>query len=298
MRDSTFKSNGTVTFWRPAPAAGRQLQEGLKLLGLERYAPTPYTAVGALKHALTVFCQEDPRDLFIEPRESKQDGFQITERIKRNSGDEFNDNAELFVVQPNPASGSALTFCWANRVIPDYTDQQRILELFEEASELCTGMAVGACLTSIILEEYGGHSLRDGGSVYFVPADREDEWRVVANLTEECASLPQTIRVYSLRPEWDDEAVRSVHDAVIVEIEEATQKLAEAVEEADITEKRLEHKEQEAKDLCERILYCENILNQGLDSLRAGVENVQHSIATAHLRVMGRRQIADAQEAV
>ena len=268
MIESTFDVGGAVVFWTASEFTDRdRLRVGLAPLGLAQFLPEPRPPASVLKDALEEALGGSR--VLVRPL-ADRDGFTV---VKEERGKNANYYAtELIARVRNPVQIDYDPF--DDRAI-------RVNTAFQRHLGRIPGTQLSACLVRMV-EFLGGTRLRPTGAVYWIPGPKLEEWSAVAQAVEQ-ASDGKPSAVYLLRHRLDADAVRAIRDAVVVEVQSATARIAEEVNGGQLGSRALETRKQQAQELREKVLLYEDLLSVGLAELHRAIDSADQTAATAAL---------------
>ena len=270
QESNTLKVGGAVTYWRLAKFIElKGLVENLTDYGYNKFAPSARTPSAALRDALEeVF---STRKLRVEPLKDKN-AFEIIE-IER--GEERNyyrhhmwvgiDKLRQIEVKPYA-----------------YDTANHIMEAYNKHLGLVRASAVTQSLLAI-LAHLNGCALKQGGHVYWLPADSLVSWRVVGRAVEGAPKHGGTSGVYLLQHQFDAESVKAVKDGIVEEIRAEAERMHEEILSNKLGEKALEFRKEELARLGQKIGIYEGLLDTGLDSLKQHLDTVEQGACAATL---------------
>ena len=277
MNENSFAQiDGGVLFYSLTPWTSRPLlTDLLTAAGLERYAPSRRDPVACLRDALAV-CFGQGRRL-VRPL-AKGAGYAV---IAEERGDHENAYRQL------------CSAAWKNNAVTLNMDMNTAYEaefanaaakLDDEFLTQCAYLSaaqVGNMLVAI-LHDLGGTRLRPQGAVYWLPAAKLETWRQIAGIVEQ-SGQKGTNKCYLIRHRMDEDAIRAVRDAVVLEIESETAAVAADVATGTLGKRALEYRQDLAIRLRAKIKDYETILGRGLDSLHGQLDQVELAAAQASL---------------
>lgn len=267
MVENTIRIGGAVTFWTIGERTLRSaLVDGFKAAGFEKFCPEPRPPAGALRDALE-HVLGGPKTL-IRPLEDR-DGFTVVDEDRGKNGNVYRNS----LVARIDADTLQITF------VPFDDRATAITESFNENLGLLKPAQVSHALVAI-LDSMFGTRLRPSGAVYWLPADRLDDWQRVGHAVE-AASAGRPHAVYILRNQMDADAVRAVQDAVVTQIAAEAASIEAEVNGGELGVRALENRQQLAELLRKKIGEYEAILGRGLDSLREAVEKAEQAACNA-----------------
>ena len=89
--------------------------------------------------------------------------------------------------------------------------------------------------------------------------------------------------MYLLRHRFDVESVRAVRDAVVAEVRGEVKRIRDEVDSGELGPRALETRQAQARELREKVLLYEDLLNVGLADLHRSVDAADQAAATAAL---------------
>jgi hypothetical protein len=274
MVENHLDVGGAVVFWSLAEWSDRnRLAARFSSLCLDWLVPDPRPAPAALRAALEeVFA--GPR-MLIRPLASK-DGFAVVREDRGLASNQYQTQLTARVVGSTPPS---LTFDpWDSRALA-------VEGSYRTHLERVSAMQVSATLVRLV-EWLGGTRLRPGGSVYWLPGHRLDDFARAAEAVEDSAD-GKPGGVYLLRHRMDADAVRAVRDAVIAEVHAEAGRIKEEVLTGELGTKALETRQKQAAELREKVSLYEDLLSVGLKGLHRAVDEADQAAATAALMLSG-----------
>jgi hypothetical protein len=236
--------------------------------GFEKFVPEARPPAGALRDALDTVCG-GPRTL-IRPLKTK-DGFTV---VTETRGDTENQYETSLTATIDPGT---------NRIRFTPTDERawKIVEEFNKHLGLLRQHQVSNALVEM-LGHLGGTRLRPTGAIYWLPDNRLEEWRRVAQAVE-LASLNRPSAVYLVSHPLNADAVRAVRDAIVAEVSTEATSIKNEVLEGNLGERALENRRLVAEQLRAKIGLYEQLLDTGLADLRRAVEEADDAAAAAVL---------------
>jgi hypothetical protein len=268
MVESHIEVGGAVVFWSLSEWTDRErLKEGLGAAGLAAFVPEPRQPAAALRDALEEVLG-GPR-LLVRPLRSK-DGFAVIEEERGEHGNHYRQRLCARV-----GEDESLSFT------PDDERAVAVRAAYARLRGLLRPARVSAALVGI-LETLGGTRLRPGGSVYWLPPHRLDDWQQAAG-TVESAGVSRQSAVYLLRHRLDADAVRAVRDAVVAEVQAEATRLHDEVMTGELGDRALQTRRARAGELREKIDLYEHLLDVGLEGLRVAVDRADQAAAAAVL---------------
>jgi hypothetical protein len=264
---------GAVVFWSLSEWTSRErLQEGLAAAGLGAFMLVPRQPAAALRDALEEILG-GPRVL-VRPLRSR-DGFAVVEEDRGEHGNHYHQRLGARV-----GEDGALSFA------PEDERAGAVRAAYERQRGLLRAARVSGALVAI-LEALGGTRLRPGGSVYWLPPHRLDEWQGVARAVE-ASGEGRANAVYVLRHRMDADAVRAVRDAVVAEVQAEATRIHDEVMTGELGGRALETRRARARELCDKISLYEDLLDVGLEGLRAAVDLADQAATAAVLLASAR----------
>jgi hypothetical protein len=270
MIESMINIGGAVVFWTAAEFTDRsRLAAGLQALGLERFVPDPRPEAGILRDALEdVF---GGSRILVRPL-ADRDGFAVVQEDRGRA-----DNAYATVLVARVAGTNPVRFDFQ----PQASCIGQVEESYRQHADRIPAAQLSACLVKVV-ESLGGTRLRPTGAVYWVPGPRLDDWMAVARVVEAAADRKPS-SVYLLRHHFDVESVRAVRDAVVAEVRGEVKRIRDEVDSGELGPRALETRQAQARDLREKVLLYEDLLNVGLADLHRSVDAADQAAATAAL---------------
>jgi hypothetical protein len=273
MVESHIEIGGAVVFWSLSEWTSRdRLKEGLEAAGLAAFVPEPRQAAAALRDALEEVLG-GPR-MLVRPLQAR-DGFTV---VREDRGEHGNSYTQELVARIDDAGG--ITFASSD------DRAARVREAYERQRGLLRAARVSGALVAI-LEALGGTRLRPGGSVYWLPPHRLDEWQQAARAVE-ASGVGRASAVYVLRHRMDADAVRAVRDAVVAEVQAEATRIHDEVMGGELGGRALETRRARAGELREKINLYEHLLDVGLEGLRGAVDRADQAAAAAVLLASAR----------
>jgi hypothetical protein len=271
MLETSVSISGATTFWSLSDWTHREMvQDGLEALGLAPFAPEPRTPAAALRDALGSLYTAATQ--LVRPLKTR-DGFTV---VEENRGTEENNYRHVVTAKIDKDMRITL--------LPyDAAPAAELVRRFNEHLGLIRAAQVSASLVAI-LDALGGTRLRPGGSVYWLPGHRLDEWQAVARVYE-TAGRGRPNNLYVMRSLMDQEAVRAVRDAITEEVRSEAERLSREIQSGELGERALEHRRAEAEHLRRKIRLYEELLSVGLDQLHHAVGQAENAAAVAALQL-------------
>lgn len=285
MIQKSYEVSGGVIYWSAADSNRVALEIGLAPLGLAELIPNPRTEPSALEAALKDYCdsknamlRKENRRKIVQPHLKRSDtGFEI---VDMEMGE--HENAYTFDFAVGFNEQRSLQF----RGSCSYDAEVSIRDSYRQHRDMVTGAAVGTCLVKIASDKLGGTALRDSGGVYWLPEYSVERWIQVAKAVEGAAIGHAANKVYLLRTEMNEGAMKAVRDAIVSEISRDAATLSTEIYSGQLGERALETRKEQAVVLHQRISQYEAILGETLDSLRLVVKSVEESATLAALSAM------------
>src|SRR5262249_39008919 len=150
-----------------------------------------------------------------------------------------------------------------------------IVDSFNRHLGLLRAAQVSASLVRI-LDSLGATRLRPSGAVYWLPEYHLDRWQRVAEVVEK-AGLSKPNSVYVIRHQMDADAMRAVRDAIVAEVGTEAARIKREVQSGELGERALEHRQQHAAELQQKIAMYEDLLGIGLELLHATVDEADQA---------------------
>jgi hypothetical protein len=268
MVESHIDVGGAVVFWSLSEWTSRdRLKEGFEAAGLAAFVPEPRQPAAALRDALEEVLG-GPR-MLVRPLQAR-DGFTV---VREDRGEHGNSYTQELVARIE--EDGALSFT------PDDERPGAVRAAYERQRGLLRAARVSGALVAI-LEALGGTRLRPGGSVYWLPPHRLDDWQQAAQAVE-ASGEGRANAVYLLRHRMDADAVRAVRDAVVAEVQAEATRIHDAVMTGELGGRGLQTRRARASQLREKINLYEHLLDVGLEGLRAAVDQADQAAAAAVL---------------
>lgn len=269
MVRNTIGLGGAVVFWSLGEFSDReQLKQGFESLGRGALTPEVRTQAACLRDALADLFQE--RDgLLIRPL-AKKNGFAV---IAEERGEDTNSLTHVVTAKIEGDNAISLS--------PFNQDQA---ERLKTSYDRYMGMVRPAALAGSLIKAMGtlgGQRLRPGGGVYWLPGERVDEWSSICAVVEAAACNGTKSAIYRIEHDFNSESVRAVRDAVIEEVQAASARLKKEIMSGDLGERALETRQYQAEELRRKVELYESILNVGLESCRAVIEEAANAEAAA-----------------
>lgn len=285
----TFTSNGASVFWNGGTTERATLERNLDSIGLAEFTPPPRSDGAALKLALAEYAesqlkamersqrstkdasgQKIKRAKLVQPRvNQKLNGYEVVDvsRRERDPNDYVTDfGAKLVEGQVQLSRG--------------YADRSAIQALFAKHKAILGGDAIGSALVELVTH-LGGTTLRELGSVYWLPGRSIPAWHKIQNAFQ---TAGEKTKVYCVENVLNAETVRAVKDAIVSEVMEAATELTVDITSGNLGAQAIENRKQRAISLQARVSEYEGILGQVLDSLHE-VLTVAESAASSALAV-------------
>jgi hypothetical protein len=268
MVESTIEIGGAVVFWSLSEWTRRdRLQDGFEAAGLAAFVPEPRLPAAALRDALEEVLG-GPR-MLVRPLQSR-DGFTV---VREDRGEHGNSYTQELVARIDDAAG--ITFACADE------RATRVRDAYERQRGLLRAARVSGALVRV-LEALGGTRLRPGGSVYWLPPHRLDDWQRAARAVE-AAGAGRPNAVYVLRHRMDADAVRAVRDAVVAEVQAEATRIHDEVMTGELGGRGLQTRRARAEELRQKINLYEELLDVGLGALHVAVDQAEQAAAAAVL---------------
>jgi hypothetical protein len=266
--ESTIEIGGAVVFWSLSEWTSRdRLKEGFEAAGLAAFVPVPRQPAAALRDALKEVLGGP--HVLVRPLRSR-DGFVVVEEDRGEHGNHYHQRLVARL-----AEDGALAFH------PDDERAVRVREAYERQRGLLRAARVSGALVGV-LESLGGTRLRPGGSVYWLPPHRLEEWQRTARAVE-AAGVGRQNALYLLRHRMDADAVRAVRDAVVAEVQAEATRIHDEVLTGELGGRALDTRRARARELREKINLYEHLLDVGLEGLHAAVDRADQAAAAAVL---------------
>jgi hypothetical protein len=273
MVESHIDVGGAVVFWSLSEWTDRErLKEGFGAAGLAAFVPEPRQPAAALRDALEEVLG-GPR-LLVRPLRSR-DGFAVIEEERGEHGNQYSQRLSARV-----GEDGSLFF------MPDDERAVAVRAAYAPLRGLLRAARVSGALVGI-LEALGGTRLRPGGSVYWLPPHRLDDWQQAARAVE-AAGVGRQNAVYLLRHRLDADAVRAVRDAVVAEVQAEATLLHDEVMTGELGDRALQTRRARAGELREKIDLYEHLLDVGREGLRTAVDRADQAAAAAVLLASAR----------
>jgi hypothetical protein len=268
MVESTIELGGAVTYWSLSEWTSRdRLKEGFEAAGLAAFVPEPRQPAPALRDALKEVLGGP--HILVRPLRSR-DGFVVVEEDRSEHGNHYHQRLVARL-----AEDGALAF------FPDDERAMRVREAYERQRGLLRAARVSGALVAV-LESLGGTRLRPGGSVYWLPPHRLEDWQRAAQAVE-AAGVGRQNALYVLRHRMDADAVRAVRDAVVAEVQAEAGRIHDEVLSGELGGRALDTRRARAAELREKINLYEHLLDVGLEGLHAAVDRADQAAAAAVL---------------
>lgn len=275
MQESqSLQVGGAMVFWNCGRFVQRvPLLDGLARVGFNKFAPGPRTAVASLRSALEeVFPSKSHR---IESL-TKKDSFEVIEIDRGETRNEYRHR--YWVGIDKDAQIDCRPF--------SYDTAEQIAKAYNKHRGLVTANEVTSCLLAIVAKLDGSCHLRPKGHVYWLPAQALATWREIAYEVEACPTQGEANRMTIMSHAWGPDEVRAVRDAITREVETESARLhSEILGENALGEKALEHRKEQALALRRKVMLYEGLLDTGLGSLRASLDQVEEAACAATLLV-------------
>lgn len=266
MREQAIELGGAVVYWSLAEWTDRaRLHDGFATAGFAAHVPDARPLAAVLRDALKEAAGGP--GVLVRPLRTR-DGFAVVEERRGEAA-----NAYRQTLAARVAAGGSLEFD------PEDGRAPAVRAAFERRRGLLRAARVSAALVGV-LEGLGGTRLRPGGSVYWVPPHRIDDWLPAAQAAE-AAGLGRGSATYVLRHRLDADAVRAVRDVLVAEVEAEAARIEAEVLAGDLGAKALTTRRARAEELRGKILLYEDLLDVGLGALRAAVDRADRAAAAA-----------------
>ena len=260
---------GTVTFWELSAQVDRlACVEAFSAAGFpglikERSLPD-------IVRAALVQCYETRGERVIVRSLGRNGGYQVTREDRTGRENQYRNPVQAMIEK------DVLTILGCE-AFGEYSAIESAIEverLILRPSD--TGMALRGAARAIY-----GASLRPGGGVYWIPASGLPKWDLLAGAMQSVGAG----KVYVIDHPRDSDSTRAVLDAVA---REALQEISEIENgtHAEVGERGLQARAQDARDLTARLAEYEQILGESLADLRAQAEKAGNAAATAALLAM------------
>lgn len=270
MTERELPIDGCVTYWRLSANSNRSLAaEALKPHGLLIDARPETTAL-----------REACRELFAEAADHRKD---VTYLIRSTAA---NRNT-LAVVQETRQEGARNVYSQeytvsvvAGRIDSDLEPDQHD-ELCRRVDAALNRLPAAELASALVtyLDHHGATRLRDGGGIYWMPADRLHGWRRLAHAVEAIGDHT----IYMIAHPLDHDSARAVHDAITAEIAAAAEAITAEIAASELGERALEAREDRAAALAAKAAEYENILGQSLARVKELCEQARLAAASARL---------------
>lgn len=285
---SSLQAGGCVVFWKSAAKSSKDvIDSGLQRLGLEKHQPDERKAP-ALLHAALGDVLSDVTAV-IRPLK-KRAGWQIFLEEKGEKQNVLHDHGCAYVNGSDSWSG----FTFEGKIGEKSEDIHRS---FLEEARWVGGGTVSTILIDV-LKSLGGITLRQSGSVYWLPIEHRQKWEEVCNVFELAAQHAGDTMIHNLEVRFDPSAVRAVAEGVSEEIGKEISEIYERL----TTDGGL--RESTSKKLHERIAFLkekaasyEGALGQSLESIRKQVDQCMSTTAMANLLASTQQRIDREKEA-
>jgi len=268
-----LRVDGVVAYWSLTEFTRLdKLRDGLDAAGFRKYAPDPRSAQVCLKDALgDVF----PR-MLVQPLAGR-DAWEVREIVR---GEEENQ----YLLRHRVALRDGATPSPKIALAPfDAEVGSQVASRFNDFRGLVRCAQVTAAMTAI-LRELRGTSLRPRGSIYWMPEKSMGEWQQVIDAVQK-AGVGGENRCYLIRHAMDADAVRAVRDAIVAEVTTESARLKADVESGELGERALRTREAEARDLRDRVVLYEELLQTGLGVLHQKLDETEASVSMASLQI-------------
>ncbi len=266
-----LKIGGALTFSALAEWTVRaELEAGLQRLGYLSYLPEPRSAAACLRDALGEVFHETSVEI---KNLAKAGSFEV---IRVAKGEHRNSYDHLYRVGVDDQRQISLY-----PFIPDTAD--KIASEFNQQLGLLRCYAVTECLKSI-LNSLGGTSLRPRGALYWVPPHQVSLWEQIGAVVD-ATGYKKPSTVYLFRHTMDAQALRGVRDGILREVQQRSAEIKQEVLDPDnpLKARALAHRQEEARELREKVHLYEELLGVGLSTLSRTLDEVETTIGQAAL---------------
>lgn len=275
-----LKVGGGVVFWRLAAFTSQpKLKELLEEIGFGSLSPDRRQMTACLRDAME--SSVATTRALIRPL-AKKDGFAL---IEEKRGEQENDYHHLLTAKFENLDADEPYL----RITPSYlSEADKIRAAFTEQRDLLKPAQVGGMLARVA-QFLGGTALREMGGVYWLPDEKLDSWKRVADAAESAAKDGKT-SCYLLRHVMDADAVRAVRDAIVMEIGGESERLHAEIMAGTLGGRALESRRHAAEDLRHKISRYESLLDTGLGEMREKLAKVEEAAAAAIILAAGQDQ--------
>jgi hypothetical protein len=155
---------------------------------------------------------------------------------------------------------------------------EQIQAAFDAAKQVLASTDIGTWLCDK-LRGLKAVPLRDRGGVYFVPANLRDKWLKVQRAVQACSQH----KIHTVPAMKSADAIDAILAALTSDTAQSVQEIDEEIRSGKIGKRALKHREETARELRERVAHYEALLGVKLGELRASLDTVEGSIASAVL---------------
>lgn len=268
MQTTKFSTGGLVTFWTLAEFTDRaKLGAAWEASGFGEFVPEERAHVSVLKDALSeVF---GGTHYLVRPLATK-DGFAVVREVR---GSDENSYSAVLTAKVFGDSEPVLT--------GDTTKAFDVVMAYHKHAGRVTSQQMSAASVRI-LYKLGGTRLRPSGSVYWLPGDQAESWAAAVAGFEGAAHGGKSVG-YAIRHELDADSVVAVRDAIVHEVTTEAARLNHDILSGDLGQRAVETRKREALLLKSKVTAYEDILGVGLAHLKATLDQVDQTSATAAL---------------
>lgn len=301
MKQGELKLGGGVIFWKVGPTDRQAFEAGLRSLGLEKYVPDHRTPKAILQAALGALYAEGPPSLFEREQlaavmavlsddekakltEATADVRRIVRPVAKTAA--FNVLLETRAEPRNLYKVMLDAAVTKDGVVtsdpPEY--REAIQAAFVRMAGELPASTVTTTLVAVLKDALGGLMLRPTGGVYWLQAEKLDQWSKVAELAEATALTSGDSCVHLMRTAMDEAAMRAVKDAITDEVRGSIERIQREITDGNLGTGALESKVAEAGRLRTRLGDYEELLGSAMADVHAQLETV--TTAAAHALVL------------
>jgi methyl-accepting chemotaxis protein len=268
MNVTRFRTTGATVFWKQTPLDRRVLGTLLTDLSLYHLMPNETSDVSSLRHAVSEDArqrkQPKKQKMVQALKKPKTNGFEVLDVSKGETTNEYDRDT---AVRLDEFGGIVVTRGMADEAV--------LQEKFLEAKHTVSAASMGGTLADFC-ESVGGTPLKHG--MYWIPEESLETW---SNLTGSIAKQCAQFRAYTLKFVLDDEGIDALRDAIVAEMQEATERMNREIAKGDLGETALIRRQIEGAGLQAKLSKYEAVLGETMDSVRQAIGLAMEAAASA-----------------
>ena len=274
---------GLVVYWTASDCVYSDLAAAFKAAGLARCMEPARSPIVALRTALTKQTSFLP-GIELKPLKgySGIEVVQVTRRTAKQGGNIYTPILHAFFEELDGRLSQVPRFIWKQIEHIPIGSIKEIEARYAHELRLLGKHKVSRCLARVV-DHLWGTPFRAKGAVYWLPADRLDQWEAAAQAVTASAVEGGHPTLHAMKIVHDPASVAAVTAAVAEEVARDAARLSEGLSDTRTTVAVVQARMKAADELLTRVSHYEKCLGSSLQAVRDQLETVKDAAAVAVL---------------